>query len=1058
MKPIRLEMTAFGSYAEKTVVPFGDFPQGLFLISGKTGTGKTMIFDAIAFALFGKTSGSGRDPLRMHCDRVSLSEDTVVKLTFLQNDRKYTVERTIHFSRKRGTADQFNDGKQSAVLEEPDGTVTDGQDKVNTRCAELLGMNVDQFRKIVMLAQGEFREFLNADSDKKNEILGRLFDNRAFTRYQGLLNGARSLLEARRRDHQARLAELISEGFPEDSTPEEERLLYNPENPECLANLKKLVDADEERVSGLEKIKNEAAEKLRELNTERGAAEGVNREFDELKAKEAALEVLVSREAEMKRVQETAAVAAAVLHTVRPKIEARDRAKEALETAERDLERLGKSLEEAERKLAAAGQVTSGDAETVGQVRRLGNEIHSLTEQLPRYQELGRRLAERETAAKAEKAAREGREEAEKNRQALAGEQEAVAAQLEELKEIDHQTEALAEADGKARSACETLTGRNGIAETARSVQAEERRLAEEAGRLEKLALKASQAENVHHELYQRFIAGQAGLLADELRRNIAAEGRAVCPVCGVLHDRADEHFAAMPEGTPGEDAVRSAEKALRQAEDERKKQEARVQEERNALSGRKNDLLRKADPVFPGCTWEQLSADQFLKRAEGELKKQAGEAAAALEEARRKQAERDALVQKQAGNQRKIDQLAELAEARRQEEARQHAALAGAESAVDALKRTLAFASAEEAQAQIKRWTEQQTRLQSVIDGHAEAEKKAKQEHDNLRGSLDSRREEIPGLKKKLSAAQAEMEGVLGEHGFADEAAALGALEPIGNEREEAWLERQTRAVHDYDSDCRNTRSRIGELRLKTKGRKYTDLEELDGRIAEKQKEQNDAEAGYHTGNVTLETHRRILEKAASYRNALVSTDTAWLRLSRLATLAVGSNGEGGKLSFDRYVMGAVFREILEMANRRIDILSGGRYELVHRQDSDRKNAKAGLEIEVMDTAIGKARPSSLLSGGEGFYASLSLALGLSDTVQNHAGGKKLDALFIDEGFGTLSADVMDKALEVLNQLTAGQRLVGIISHMDKLDESIPQKLRVTCDEKGSHIHPELS
>ena len=267
-----------------------------------------------------------------------------------------------------------------------------------------------------------------------------------------------------------------------------------------------------------------------------------------------------------------------------------------------------------------------------------------------------------------------------------------------------------------------------------------------------------------------------------------------------------------------------------------------------------------------------------------------------------------------------------------------------------------------------------------------------------------------------------------------------------------------QTKAVHDYDNECRNTQNRIAELEKETEGKNYTDLDELDGRIAAKEVEQRAADAEYNAGNNTLEAHRRIFEKAGEYKADLASTDSAWLRLDKLAALAVGSAGDGGKLSFDRYVMGAVFREILEMANRRIDIMSGGRYELVHKPDSDRRNAKAGLDIEVMDTSIGKARPSSLLSGGEGFYASLSLALGLSDVVQNHAGGKSMDALFIDEGFGTLSADVMDKAMEVLNQLSAGKRLVGIISHMDKLDESIPQKLRVSCDEKGSHIHPELS
>ena len=145
-------------------------------------------------------------------------------------------------------------------------------------------------------------------------------------------------------------------------------------------------------------------------------------------------------------------------------------------------------------------------------------------------------------------------------------------------------------------------------------------------------------------------------------------------------------------------------------------------------------------------------------------------------------------------------------------------------------------------------------------------------------------------------------------------------------------------------------------------------------------------------------------------------------------------------------------------MANRRLDIMSGGRYELMHKVEASHRSAKAGLETEVLDTTIGKTRPSPMLSGGEGFYASLALALGLSDVVQNRAGGMNLDALFIDEGFGTLSPDVLDKALEVLNQLTEGNRLVGIISHVDKLDESIPQKIRVFKDDGGSHAVPVFS
>ena len=188
----------------------------------------------------------------------------------------------------------------------------------------------------------------------------------------------------------------------------------------------------------------------------------------------------------------------------------------------------------------------------------------------------------------------------------------------------------------------------------------------------------------------------------------------------------------------------------------------------------------------------------------------------------------------------------------------------------------------------------------------------------------------------------------------------------------------------------------------------------------------------------------------------ALASTAPAWKRLERLGALAVGAKGQGGKLSFERYVTGAVFREILEMANRRLDRISGGRYQLEHKTAADRANAQAGLEIEILDLTTGKRRPSASLSGGEAFYTSLALALGLSDVVQRHAGGMKLEALFIDEGFGTLDDDMLDNALAVLDQLTKGNRLVGVISHVDKLSASIPQKLIVKNGPKGSTIQIE--
>ena len=1053
MKPVELKMKAFGSYAQEAVIRFSDFNRGLFLISGETGAGKTMIFDAISFALYGKTSGGERDERRMHCDRVPFSENTVVSLAFLQNDRLYRVERRLRFSKKRGTENEYNDAKQEADLTEPDGITVTGSEKVSARCTELLGMDVEQFRKIVMLAQGEFREFLRADSDRKNEILGRLFDNTAFTRYQNLLSGARSMLFEERRDGQEKLKRLIDDGFPE-----EERILYHPERPDFLDRLSALVQADGERLAELGERKKSVQDRLQALNLAYGAGEGVNRELKELGEKKARLEELDSRETEIRALEAENGRIATVLHLVGPKMEARKRAEEALRKAEQEIRKLEAALEESSSRLEAARASVEADAEARERSERLKNKIHSLKEQMPRYRELQGKLEALSRAELAEKAAREGRERAAERQQALKDEQEELAGSLEELKEIDHRVTTLAEAEQQVKQALETLSGRGGITETWREIRKEENAFAREEERQRDLARQAAEAEEKHHELYRRFIAGQAGLLADTLRRRIETEGTAPCPVCGAVHTRADEpHFARTEEGTPDKSEVEQAEGAWRRAEEARKRQENLLQAQKTGLEGKKNGLLRKADPLFPGCTWESLGEAGFLEHAEEEWKEKAGKAAAELKQAQAEQTRRNNLAHRQEANRKTLETLEKQMEALRAEESGQQAACAAARSAAEELRKSLSPGSSEEAEKLIGAWTKEQEALQRTIDEHARTEKEAAETVSAVRGGLEGKRRELPDVKNGLEQARAEEEQALAENGFADGEEALAALEPIAGGDGEKWLQDRIRAIHDYESERRSTRTRVGELEESTREKSYTDLQALEEQIAVGKAEQAEADERYSQGDSQWKTHRRILEKAKEYRGALVSTDAAWERLNSLGTLAMGSTGEGGKLSFDRYVMGAVFREILEMANRRIDIMSGGRYELIHKQETDRKNAKAGLEIEVRDTATDKNRPSSLLSGGEGFYASLSLALGLSDVVQMHAGGRKLDALFIDEGFGTLSPDVLDKALEVLGQLSAGDRLIGIISHVDKLDESIPQKLRVYCDETGSHVNPEL-
>ena len=349
-------------------------------------------------------------------------------------------------------------------------------------------------------------------------------------------------------------------------------------------------------------------------------------------------------------------------------------------------------------------------------------------------------------------------------------------------------------------------------------------------------------------------------------------------------------------------------------------------------------------------------------------------------------------------------------------------------------------------------------TQIDTALQQHQRAREKAQQHCSAAQGGLQEKRSARERALQARQEAQQHMQKAVAEAGFASVEAVCSTLQTLGDMDGESWLKQRRREHADYENACVNTHKRIAELTEQTAGRRHTDLTELDERMRQTGSLQQEADKQHRELYNLLQNHIETASRAGEMLDALKQTDGPWRRIDRLGRLAAGETGEGGKLSFDRYVMGSIFREILYMANRRMDVMSGGKYELIHRLDADRKNAKAGLEIEVLDVTTGQQRAANTLSGGEAFFTSLALALGLSDVVQNHAGGRRLEALFIDEGFGTLSDGVLDRALEVLGQLTEGDRLVGIISHVDKLDESIPQKIRVRHGERGSTLRLETT
>lgn len=1052
MKPLELKLKAFGSYVEETV-RFEDMKHGLYLVTGDTGSGKTTLFDAIMFALYGKASGTDRDSAEMlHSDYVELSDDTVVTLRFLQGGRECTVTRSIHFTKKRGGS--YGDPKVDAELIEPDRPALKGAKKVTGRVEALLGLNAEQFRKIIMLAQGEFKEFLKADSDRKGEILGKLFDSSPYQWFQKLLCGARDALKARRDGHRAELETQLRSVFrlPEGADP----LLYAPEHPALPDNLRALIDGESTRLKALTEALEKAGTVVGNLYHLKGSAKVSNDLLDELKASQDHLAGLEAQREAYARRREVAERAERSLRGAMPAIGDFERAEADLKKTEDDIAKLNADIAAQRRALGEAQARVDADAPDRERLSGLNVRLENLKSQLPDYDKLEKDLQDHASAladaSKAEAAEKQAREEQTQAEQAL----DALRKSLEAQEGIDART---VEAESRADQAGKRLEALKCLRQAVTDLLKQEKALEGEKRILAEQTQKAMKAHDLYDALYRRFIEGQAGLLAEALREQVNREGHAVCSVCGAAIQRADlARLAPLDAETPAKSAVDRARADHDKQEKARGEQDKVVNGLEEALKAGRQNAVDRAQPLIEGCdSWDRLCAPGTLDAAiaEARIEKEAADEAHA--DCKEQRDRRDADKARQPGLEAELRECGRKLEENRNL-AEQHRRSASAlEAKIDESRKHLEYADRAEAEIAQNKLTAERDALDAQLKDHQTALEQAQGRVDTSEGSMRVLQKTKGEQATRRDEARDAQSQALEQAGFPDPAAARAALEPIGSGDPEAWLKAEQRAQADYNNDIQNTGKRVRELTGQTQGLQRVDLEALQAQIDGAEAAQREAAAQQNACDSLLKNHREVREKAEAALRSLAASEAAWQRIDRLAAMAMGVSGADGKVSFERYALQTAFNEILDMANQRLTQMSGGRYELVLKPGANRANARAGLDLEVLDYVTGQRRPSGSLSGGESFFTSLSLALGLSDAVQSHAGGRQMDALFIDEGFGTLSEGYLDKALEVLNQLTEGSRLVGVISHVSKLDESIPQKLRVTVGERGSRVHPVL-
>lgn len=1055
MKPIKLLLSAIGPYASAQELDFEHFGQnGVVLITGDIGTGKTFLFDAISFALFGEMSGQYRQTKSLRSQYAPETAESYVDLYFTHQGKEYHVYRVPAYTRSKKRGSGTIEVAEEASLYCENELIAAKVTKVNKLIPALLGVNYKQFKQIAMIAQGEFQKLLNASTGDWTEILRSIFLTDG---YQQMGVRLKEKQDAALRDWE-RQKDRVLQSFLSVSADEEsdcfEKLADMKEKLEASDNvwnveeLTELVGAlleedkrEEKRLTKeqkqLQEILNRKKEELAVVTLNNAFIdryESFEKERSELAGQQAAYQ---RKEQLFKRQQTAVYEIAPALHRAEEKkaqlLQIQDRLTKELEKKET----AQKQRMAWEEKLAAAEKNREKAECLKQQAEKIAAELEGyekrdrLLERQEMLKQQGILLAQEEqTLVQKEQQHKENIEKLEQERK-----------QYENSK--SELIRLLAKKEALEQSVCEIqdFLTRQYPAWEGQKQELQRLQLQFESERkvwaVQKEKLE--QAERIREN-------NRAGLLAKKLKEGMR------CPVCGsTTHPKI---AVLQPEVLTKEEYQKLKEDVT---EAEKKKQAALLKAEAScAALGKEEERLRETlqkllKNAEEGEPWEKEDAPE---KALPQLKRKAEDYQEQLELCKKQQVCR----QREAKQFEIAGELLEKARGIQAEQLTQNrqALMAGQET----YQRTLF-----ETQAQLKQYealiypdqkqakNEQKKRQEEAETLFLQlrmAEQQKKENEEKLAAAAaaaEALADSAKGLKKELSQAEAALKELLEEKKFADPADAQVYFV------EQSRLEESAKELESYRQRVLTNEEQWKQAKEDAQGRVRKDGEKLKETVA-----QQTACLDALSKELSRREHR-ILENDARRRQllqmkaGLEQLQEQSARYTRLYRLVSGNIGSAAKISLEQYVQAEGFEEMIAAANQRLEYMSMGRYVLYRRETATDKRRSTVLDLDVLDHYTGYKRPVSSLSGGESFMASLCLALGMSDMVSSRLGGIQMEALFIDEGFGTLDAATIDCAVGALSTLSGRNKFVGIISHRTELKESIPNQIEVSKSKQGSTI-----
>lgn len=1070
MKPILLTMQAFGSYGEKTEIDFqkgGDF----FLISGDTGSGKSTIFDAMMFALYGEVSTVGINKDKKKNEKLDemLSQFVDVQktkpyaslvFTAYQHGQEetYTVRRTPRYTRpaKRGDA-KLQDERETVELLMPDGSQYPGKlSETNRKIEELVGLTADQFRKVVMIAQGEFMDFLRAGSKEKTALLRDLLKTDYYyqlsERLKTLAKEKNTAAKTRRANMSFFAGRAVTEGLPEEDAQALEAAKgtvitakeLQPEQVDVLAEVLSDVCARLQLQQGDLAQRQTAAQKERDECMKRiEAAKPLMDRFEELESAEKALQECAAQADEIEKKRGLIGKIRDAW-AIEPKYQRMKDAQKALTDAQRELAAKQQELPQLKQTAADAAtlhqQMEKAQQDATAHESEVKTKVKDALKTFDALEEAEKALRQ---AEEADTKAKANAESAKKALDDFKNQEDAWRTQEAELQGAEAAYEVCKQQNQQYRDLKKSLEDLHG---NQKDVQEKARQAAAAKDAYASATQKYQRAQNEYDDYRLAFLNAQAGLLAREL-----APGKP-CPVCGALEHPAPCQLTQenqqlnrgeLDQRRKGaDDAAKAQEEKAKESESAQVKlterQKAAEEAEKKLVENAKN--IRENVPMATAADVEAM-LQAWLPELQSASKSVQAKVKA-LDDVRKNlegaKAERDKL-EKAASDAQETAKSTAVKKAEAEKTWNLHQ-----EELSASPYRTREDAVAQRTQAQ-----EAKQKAEAAASQAAEKERQAQKAETDCETQIRRLNEEMPQKQANAEEFNQQYQQTMAEKSL-DEAQWQALTETYPDvkiadrlqEEAEAFKEKKTAA----EEKRKTAQNAIAE-------QKKPNMEQLNAAFEaakaawEKASAALKAAENLHSGNAN------VLKDLRKGREPLAEACKAANTAQHLSDVMAGTES-GNRMNLETFVQRSYMEKILRDANRRFRDMSNGQFELklINVEDAGEGKNK-GLDLEVYSIVTGKTRSVNTLSGGESFMAALSLALGMADQIQAATAAIHLDVMFIDEGFGSLSDNARNEAVNILKEMAGKQRQIGIISHVSELKDEIENQLIVKKDDRGSHI-----